>query len=436
MVCRILTVWCTVAFLCVHSTGWSNDYFPMRKGNSWFNIDPHGVKPLDCFYSVGDSLIRKGQVYYVMQYFLRDEGKITYSDTLRNDTLGNVWRYGILQDTLWFDFSDDTTTDYNYGKYSVKKGIVDTIITPSGVYKYCLCLTFIDSASIGYRFIFKDSIGIIDRALFYSGSMEPRNITRLKSAFVNGVLIGTPTNTYDYFPLQIGNVWAYHTEKSLPDTLIHKIEDTVIIDGKVYFRLSVDPLRGKNRAEYLLRKDTITGNVYKRVGQEEELFNTIAFSIIEGEPYFYKSSLSDTAIESWCEATHTVPAGNFDHCRYYKMDNWPGMYDDEYYYIYAPGVGLIADHNDGSIPFFSKLIYAIIDGNYIGPQVDIKLAVALQIPVKNIPRTFVLVKGSHQIFSFNENVQVFSLNGRSMGAINRLPGKGFAQGIFIIKNKQ
>jgi len=409
----------------------------MTKGNNWFYVEASGSQRLDFFYSCANTIIRNGRTYYVMQHFIRETGKITCPDTLCTDTLGNVWRYGAQHDTLWFDFSKDTTAGYTYGKFSVQKGLADTIITPSGTYKHCVCFTFIDSVNNGYRFIFKDSIGMIVHTRFFWGTT---GTARLKSAEVNDTIIGIHTNANDYFPLQKGNIWVYYTVRFSPDTLVYEIVDTTTIDGKIYYRLTISPVFEKNRAEYLLRKDTLTGNVYKRAGQQDVLFNTVNLSLLECEPYFYKSSLSDSAIESWLEATHTVPAGKFNFCRYYKMDNLPEAVDDEFYYVYAPGVGLIADHNDGSIPNYSKLIYAIIDGKQIGQVVEIKTAYKPVLKPEKTFETFLLINGYNllRFHQYNQESTIFTVNGRAVGNSNvsRIKAAKLSRGCYIFKTKK
>jgi hypothetical protein len=432
---KIPLLWCVATLLAVPSIIQAHDYFPLEKGDGWLYKNTDNNKRFDNFYSVHDSLIAGGNVYYIMQCFVAYYGLITFPDTIRKDAAGNIWRYGKQKDILWFNLTEDTSVMYPYNNYSVKKRIVDTITTPSGLYKQCLSLTFTDLGNVRYIYIFKDSIGIIAQTFFYTNNVQAWDI-RLKSAVVKGAIIGTQTNKYDYFPLKKGNTWAYLMEWS-KDTLIHQVVDTQSIDGIVYYHITTYSSRSKKREEYYLRKDTITGNVYKRVGQQDELFNNTMYSIVEGEPWFYKSNNSDSAIESWGEQSMTVPAGTFAHCRFYMMDNMPGMFDDELYYAYAPGVGRIYFNNDGSIPWSQKLLYAIIDGEYIGPIVGISQIDKIQKGTKKSPRVYLFDNDLKKTLMQNHDLKIFTLNGRAVlnATMPNSKGVNLAKSVYIIKTK-
>src|SRR4030042_1240843 len=109
---KILVLFCLIQFSEVHSTA-TADYYPLTSGNSWFYKGMTGGSH-DIFISVCDTFIRHDQIFYIMQSFDRNEGFISYPDTIRKDSTGNIWRYGKGADTLWLDLSADTSVNYNY----------------------------------------------------------------------------------------------------------------------------------------------------------------------------------------------------------------------------------------------------------------------------------------------------------------------------------
>jgi hypothetical protein len=84
----------------------SANYFPLSIGNSWTY-----TSPWDTNYKrtsiISDTTRIDGSLYYIKHF-----ANPSYADTLRMDSIGNIWKYYENAEHLWFDFSRDSGSIY------------------------------------------------------------------------------------------------------------------------------------------------------------------------------------------------------------------------------------------------------------------------------------------------------------------------------------
>ena len=78
------------------------------------------------------------------------------------------------------------------------------------------------------------------------------------------IILSMRMNAQDYFPLEVGNTWAY---SSSLDTIVYQIKDSVNIGNKKYFLYVVPSWRIKDT----IRKDD-QGNIWKRIKGVDSLW--------------------------------------------------------------------------------------------------------------------------------------------------------------------
>jgi hypothetical protein len=147
-----------------------------------------------------------------------------------------------------------------------------------------------------------------------------------------------PSQTEDYFPLNIGDTWQYRNS-------IQKVSSSEIINNKEYKvklieNYHADTLYNTSKEYYRVKN----GKVYRLYNDQSDEFLYVDFTRSENESWKYKNEGSKD--DYW----KVVPSANFefefpngtklDDCRsfYYDMEGWV---DDEHQVTFAPGIGEI-----------------------------------------------------------------------------------------------
>lgn len=164
------------------------DYFPMHLGDTWFyNSPPPPSSPWNVK-TIRDSLPIGNRTFYTWTY---GDG-VDIIDTLRSDSVGNIWKYSGGKEYLMFDFHADSGATYRYELghrfgdsvyyYTVWVWTNISGSTPAGVFENCI------------RFLF-DISQVVDEEVLYTfapnvGLIIQQNdgwwTMRLTSAIING----------------------------------------------------------------------------------------------------------------------------------------------------------------------------------------------------------------------------------------------------------
>ena len=185
--------------------------------------------------------------------------------------------------------------------------------------------------------------------------------------FVNLAVAETPS---DYFPLQVGLEWNYHTDTSIHSqwsqrSAVFQVTGTDDISGEDYYRRIEKEVIDGSLEEHLYNVMwfgvDLNDNVILKAFCAEPVIEDIDSAIILDEPSVYLSSdmfgLGNTwtnnfdmfDISEHLEVTGvgeqiSVPAGTFDNCITLKnvTTNLSGIDTSFIVYIsYAPGVGIV-----------------------------------------------------------------------------------------------
>ncbi len=185
----------------------------------------------------------------------------------------------------------------------------------------------------------------------------------------SSLLFGKEGN--EYLPLKVGNIWYYDAMTWWGDYMQSEVIDTIRLKDTLYYRYYTKHFNNDSSTNYATI-DTIkqdeSGRVYKyRLAGDYKIYD---FSVNDSDSFiseirlfpdsniFYTVMLNDVG-------SKTVPAGTFDSCKMEFYDAIPDMFDEEYYLIFAPGVGCLMRYFEhGAI---ANLTSAIVDGEHIGP---------------------------------------------------------------------
>ena len=168
--------------------GNSADYFPMHVGDTWYyNFPPPPSSPWD-MKTIRDSLSIGNRMFYTWTY----GNGVDIIDTLRSDSVGNIWKYSGGKEYLMFDFQADSGATYRYELgdrfgdsvyyYSVWVWTNVSGTTPAGVFQNCI------------RFLF-DMHQVVDEEVIYTFAPnvgliiqqdDGWSIKNLTSAIING----------------------------------------------------------------------------------------------------------------------------------------------------------------------------------------------------------------------------------------------------------
>jgi hypothetical protein len=90
---------------------YSTNYFPLEVGNKWYYDSPTPQTNPYAVRMIKSSFTKNNQKYYIWTY----GESVDYSDTIRKDKYGNIWRLIDNQEYLWFDFTCDSGSEYTTG---------------------------------------------------------------------------------------------------------------------------------------------------------------------------------------------------------------------------------------------------------------------------------------------------------------------------------
>ena len=154
-----------------------------------------------------------------------------------------------------------------------------------------------------------------------------------------------PLNSTDYFPLQVGNYWAFSNASR------RTVERAEVIDGKEYFRVVSDYDTSWYRKA--------GGKVFmKRANAQEALRFDLAAR--QGDKWQFESF--EVRLINTNESI-VLPAETLRNCYHYFFD-YPGFIDDEFSVWLAPGIGIVREAAVfGAAP--AMLTEAKIDGTVI-----------------------------------------------------------------------
>lgn len=175
----------------------TGSYFPVQVGNTWYYGYPiPPSNPWDVR-MIRDSLLIRGQGYYVWTY---GDG-VSIFDTLRADSQGNIWKYHHGEDYLWFDFRKDSGAVYYFppldiGETEREKCKVYVrrnfrVETPAGTFDNCISFKFdiYQEKDEEMTYTFAEDVGPIAITYGFGGT------ARLTLAVVNGKIVASVRHT-------------------------------------------------------------------------------------------------------------------------------------------------------------------------------------------------------------------------------------------------
>jgi hypothetical protein len=170
------------------TNGDSATYFPMHVGDTWYYDFPSPPSSPWAVKTIRDSLSIDNRTYYTWTY---GDG-VDIIDTLRSDSVGNIWKRNGDRDYLMFDFQRDSGATYRYELgsrfgdsvyyYNVLVRTNVSTSTPAGLFQKCITLLFdipqVRDEEVIYTFTAK--IGLIKQ------QNDGWSVRTLTSAIING----------------------------------------------------------------------------------------------------------------------------------------------------------------------------------------------------------------------------------------------------------
>ena len=226
---------------------WSQSFYPLQKGNRWDYSIFYSTSPIieDI---VTDSLsivvIDDTTMINSKTYAKLNREDIVGGQYVRSDSIG-IYYYNLTEekeDTLFrFNLSPQTTYPISFGIVNdsirfVKLDTVDLFGVTTQLY------TFAIDEDLNKSIKVSDVFGLF----LYVGNCDcgvpPEFLTdqsRLLGCKINGNTFGDliENKANNYFPLQIGNYWEFLIENR-DTTKIEVVGDTILSDGKIYYRLT------------------------------------------------------------------------------------------------------------------------------------------------------------------------------------------------------
>jgi hypothetical protein len=148
----------------------------------------------------------------------------------------------------------------------------------------------------------------------------------------------TPSQSEDYFPLNIGDTWHYRNS-------IHKISSSEIINNKEYKvklieNYHADTLYNTSKEYYRVKN----GKVYQLYSDQSDEFLYVDFNRSENESWKYKSEHMNGDywhVTALAEREFDFSNGTkLNNCKPFSYDV-PEWVDEEHLTIFAPGIGKI-----------------------------------------------------------------------------------------------
>ena len=241
----------------------------------------------------------------------------------------------------------------------------------------------------------------------------------------------------DYFPLEVGNTWAY---SSSYDTIVYHIKDSVNIGNKRYFLYEVPSWR----MEDTIRKDN-QGNIWKRIKGVDSLW--FDFTRDYEATYTFPSfdSLHPYIVQVYKYVSAQTYIGTYNQCINisFVVPHWK---DSDWAYVFAPNVGLIEMYGGESPSYL--LCSAVLHGiplTVANDQVSGPTSFTLE---QNYPNPFnpTTTIGYELHKSSFVNLSVFDICGRQVATIVNeyqskgvykvnFDGRGLASGIYLCSLK-
>jgi hypothetical protein len=141
----------------------------------------------------------------------------------------------------------------------------------------------------------------------------------------------------EYFPVQIGNEWTYSVGRDLEETV--RIVGTKTIGASAYFVFENRFSLNENRDSSFI-KVGVDGKIFRNVSGQDYLFLDFNRPINEWWDSYggFKGMVQKRGV------TIDTPAGTFKDCIQIFLDI-PQVADDEQWFVFAPGVGSVAQPN-------------------------------------------------------------------------------------------
>ena len=147
----------------------------------------------------------------------------------------------------------------------------------------------------------------------------------------------------NYLPLTVGNTWNYWTSNRESIQLTTRISNTININTTTYYILEHDPLGDDSEYADTIRVDN-TGRIFIRQRGNEYLWFDL--TLPDGATYsFSYNTLSLFTGDSYIvtvrrNVTIDTDVGLLENCIDLFFDI-PNAIDDEYGFIFAPGIGIV-----------------------------------------------------------------------------------------------
>ena len=146
----------------------------------------------------------------------------------------------------------------------------------------------------------------------------------------------------NYLPLTVGNTWNYWASNRESIQLTTRISNTINIDTTTYYILEYDPLGDDSEYADTIRVDN-TGRIFIRQRGNEYLWFDL--TLPDGATYTLYNTLSLVTEDSYIvtvrrNVTVNTDVGLLENCVDLFFDI-PNAIDDEYGFIFAPGIGIV-----------------------------------------------------------------------------------------------
>ena len=176
-------------------------------------------------------------------------------------------------------------------------------------------------------------------------------------------ILKPPSDTIDYYPLQIGNEWHYYSPfayRFYSDTTVFRVDSTKNVNGKIYFVINTfEPISNTHYAQVCYREEE--GILYQLINNED--YVSIDFNNQVGEIWQRSPYLIYNKIVSKDDSINTN-IGVIRNCFNILSESEI----DSSFALYAPNIGqIMVKHyfKIGAIHDSSILIWAKIDNKKI-----------------------------------------------------------------------
>ncbi len=195
------------------------------------------------------------------------------------------------------------------------------------------------------------------------------------------------TDAADYFPLNVGNEWVLATISDPPGepfdtTVVGSLE---VLDPVTFGNVAYFPLEDLDDTARHYRQDD-TGRVWRYFPESEDELLWFDFTRQDSSSYKVVDPMYGFTMTVFVRRglTADTPAGHFEACVGLFFDD-PDVADEEMYYIFAPGVGLVRRYG----AWTNEVLYtATIDGRVVTPSEKPEGHVGPALRATNFPNPF------------------------------------------------